>query len=164
MGRFFGMPLKRLGLGLLLAFLLAMTAGCASQEFLGENPARVRVLIHGHAASIPIPETAYNRSPVHWDWGFYLIGEGGKLRKLREVKGQRTTALQGNALEASGEFLVPAGQHKTRLLVEAYQYYYIGMWPSPQSLVFFQRDFRLDLGPGQTGEIKARVGATPTTQ
>ena len=148
-----------LGFGLLMAWLMAMTIGCASQDFLGANPARVKVSIRGSAKSISIPETAHSISPVKWDWGFYLVGEDGSLRKLSEASGQRTTVLENNSLNAKGDFLVPAGQHKARLLVEAYQYYYIGRLPSPQSLIFFQRDYILDLGPGQTGRITARVGA-----
>jgi hypothetical protein len=145
-----------------LSLAMAMATGCASQEFLGENPARVRVSISGQAESAPIPETAHSKSPVKWDWGFYLVEPGGKLRKLRELNGQRTTVLEANPLEAEGEFLVPAGRHKARLLVEAYQYYSIGRLPTPQSLIFYQRDFQLDLGPGQTGRIKALVGGAPS--
>lgn len=146
-------------MGLLSACLVAMAIGCASQRFLGENPAKVRVQILGQAKPAKIPETAHSRSPVKWDWGFYLVGDGGKLRKLSEANGQRTTVLETNPLEAEGEFLVPAGQNKVRLIIEAYQYYYIGMWPAPQSLIFFQRDYRMDLGPGGIGQIKARVRA-----
>jgi hypothetical protein len=164
MGRVFSMPNKWLRLIPLSAWLMVLAAGCASQEFLGQNPARVRVRVHGQAASIPIPETAYNRSAVYWDWGFYLVGKSGELRKLSELKGQRTTVLEGNTLEADGEFLVPAGKHKARLLVEAYQYYYIGRLPTPQSIVFFQRDYTLDLGPGQNGQISARVIQTSPPQ
>lgn len=141
-----------------VAFLMVLAAGCASQEFLGENPAKVVVRIHAQAEPVPIPETAHSRSPVTWYWGFYLVEEKGKLRKLREANGKRTTVLEENPLEAEGEFMVPAGQHKARLLVEAYQYYSIGRLPAPQSLIFFQRDYRLDLGPGQTGRIEALVG------
>ncbi len=148
------------GLGLLSACLMAVAVGCASQSFLGENPARVRVEIHGKAKPMQRPETAHTVSPVKWDWGLYLVGEDGNLRKLRELNGHRTTVLETNPLKATGEFLVPAGKHMARLLVEAYQYYYIGMKPAPHSLVFFQRDYRLDLGPGQTGQIKARIGET----
>lgn len=145
---------------LLLSLLLALVfaAGCAANDFLGENPARVRVEIRGQAQPMQRPETAHTVSPVKWDWGFYLVRADGTLRKLREVSGQRTTVLEANPLQASGEFLVPAGRHKARLLVEAYQYYYIGWKAAPHSLVFFQRDYHLDLGPGQTGRIKARVG------
>ena len=137
---------------------LAFAAGCAANDFLGENPARVRVEILGQAQPMKRPETAHTVSPVKWDWGFYLVREDGTLRKLREVTGQRTTVLEANPLKATGEFLVPAGKHKARLLVEAYQYYYIGWKAAPHSLVFFQRDYQLDVGPGEIGQIKARVG------
>lgn len=145
---------------ILIVGLLAMAfaAGCAANDFLGENPARVRVEVLGQAQPMKRPETAHTVSPVKWDWGFYLVREDGTLRKLREVTGQRTTVLEANPLKATGEFLVPAGKRQARLLVEAYQYYYIGWKAAPHSLVFFQRDYQLDLGPGQTGQIKARVG------
>jgi hypothetical protein len=149
-------PVMWLRFILLSACLMAF--GCASQSFLGENPARVRVEIQGQAKPMALPETAHSLSRVTWDWGFYLVREDGSLRKLREAGGQRTTVLETNPLQATGDFLVPAGKNKSRLMVEAYQYYYIGMKPAPHTLIYFQRDYKLDLGPGGTGQIKVRVG------
>lgn len=151
------MMVKQIALWAGLAALLCL-AGCASQSFLGENPAEVRVEINGWAQPTKGPEMAHTVSPVKWDWGFYLVRQDGSLLKLREKSGQRTTVLETNPLEAEGEFLVPAGKQKARLLVEAYQYYWIGREPAPFSLVFFQRDYQLDLAPGGRGDIKVRVG------
>lgn len=137
---------------------LVLLAGCASQSFLGKNPAKVRVEINGWAQPSQGPETANTVSPVKWDWGFYLLRKDGSLLKLSEKSGQRTTVLEENPLKATGEFLVPAGRQTVRLLVEAYQYYWIGREPAPLSLVFFQRDYQLDLGQGALGHIKAKVG------
>ncbi|KMY68588.1 hypothetical protein AAU61_02825 [Desulfocarbo indianensis] len=147
----------------LMAVALAMLlmAACAATNQFGPDAPLVRVRIDGYAQPMAPPETAGEVTPVRWDWGLYLVEAGGDLRKLSELNGTRTTVLIRNPLSASGEFRVPPGRHTVRLLVEAYQYYYIGLFPAPQSLLFFQRDYRLDLAPGQRGEIRARPGGPP---
>lgn len=147
----------------LIAVTLAMLflAACATANQFGPDAPLVRVHIEGYAQPMDRPETAGEVTPVRWDWGLYLVEADGALRKLSELNGTRTTVLIMNPLSGSGEFRVPPGRRTVRLLVEAYQYYYIGLFPAPQSLLFFQRDYRLDLAPGQRGEIRARAGGPP---
>jgi hypothetical protein len=137
---------------------LALAAGCAPHPGPGPRAALVRVEVEARARPGPPPETAFRVTPVHWDWGLYLVTDEGRLTRLSPAGGQRLRVLETNPLRDQADFAVPPGERTLRLLVESYRYYYLDWAPSLQELQSYRRDYTLRLAPGASRTIRFRAG------
>ncbi len=144
----------KIGSWFVLLLGLVLWAGCAPSYLkVGPNPARVEILLQAVSPSRHARYGDLSRD-VYWDWGLYLLGEGGTLQALAPASGERLKVITANPLRRATTFLAPAGSIRLRLIAEAYISVPSSQGYQTVGLASFQKDFSLRLAPGAKQVIK----------
>jgi hypothetical protein len=148
-------PVRFFCLGVALVALLAIV-GCG-YTYLdpGPNPARIVVSVKGTVPEANLPSKGF---PVLWDWGLYVVGEGGIWQRLQPTQPVKFGALPGNPLDQNRIFLAPPGKHKLVLSLEAYVLMESGDQTVPVTVAKFGDNWQVDLAPGKEFKIVKKYG------
>lgn len=144
---------------LALCAALTLTLACKAQ-FLdpGPNPAKIQVQLKANYTADPNSRIIKKyMEPVEWDWGLYKVTNGGVLPALPTADKQQLKGIEGDSLTRDTVFLAPGGKGRYRLIVEAYKTIATNNAMNTVGLGSFQRDFDLNLAPGQTTTLKVNL-------
>ena len=159
--------------GLVLCCLTAaMFLGCAGIYVdPGPQPARLRLLLQAESDMDEVKAAMADKIRGYhygldtfgpfWEWGLYLKGADGSLRRLAPAKGGSVRTEEGFSFDREVVFLVPPGPSNLWLLLDVYLDYHEPHWGGgavPVNIKTYTEDLKVELCPNCAVDLKRQLG------